>query len=167
MARSNRRLTVSLMANELAMNRDRVWEILTQDLDMRTKIVPKLLNDDQKDRNIKVCQVILECLVSKTKRQSFQWKSPTSPRPKKASKVSHVDQCPLLVLAKGPGDQSACLKRDTAALVSSSAREEERLVAGQLLALHPDNEHVHSALNTRQFLAEKNVSVLEQLSSSM
>ena len=75
-------------------------------------MVPRLLNDDENERRLQVCQVIIECLQTEpdllrrvitgdetrisfeydpeTKRQSCQWKSPTSPRPKKArqSKLS-------------------------------------------------------------------------------
>ena len=69
------------------------------------KMVPRLLNDDQKERRMQVCQDIIERLQTEpdllrriitgdetrifeydqeTKRQSCQWKSPTSPRPQKA-----------------------------------------------------------------------------------
>ena len=65
------------------------------------KMVPRLLNVDQKERRMQVCQDIIELSVFKlnqicfveswifeydpeTKRQRCQWKSPTSPRPKKA-----------------------------------------------------------------------------------
>ncbi|XP_027233874.2 uncharacterized protein [Penaeus vannamei] len=108
MLRSDRRLTVRLMANELGINRDSVWKILTEDLDKRkvcAKMVPKLLNDDQKDRRMQVCRDILERLETdpdllgrvitsdeswifeydpETKHQSLQLKSQSSPRPKNA-----------------------------------------------------------------------------------
>ena len=65
------------------------------------KMVPRLLNVDQKERRMQVCQDIIELSVFKlnqicfveswifeydpeTKRQRCQWKSPTSTRPKKA-----------------------------------------------------------------------------------
>ena len=68
------------------------------------KIVPRLLNGRQKDRRVQVCQDILEQLEAElnllkrvvtgdeswifeydplTKRQSLEWKSALSPRPKK------------------------------------------------------------------------------------
>ena len=59
MVPSDRQLTVRLIANELGMNRNSVWKIITEDLGMRkvcAKMVPKLLNDDQKDRRMQVCQ---------------------------------------------------------------------------------------------------------------
>ena len=69
------------------------------------KMVPKLLSEDQKQQRVTVCQDIIERLEDdpdllgrvitgdeswifeydpETKRQSRQWKSPASPRPKKA-----------------------------------------------------------------------------------
>ena len=104
----DRRLTVRMIANELDMNCERVWTIITKHLGMRkicAKMVPKLLNEQQKERRVQVCHDILEELETEpnllgrvitgdeswifeydpeTKRQSLQWKSPTSPRPKKA-----------------------------------------------------------------------------------
>ena len=80
------------------------------------KLVPRLLNDDQKERHLQVCQDIIEHLQTEpdllrrvitvdepwifeydpeTKRHSCQWKSLMSPRPKKArqskSKVMFFD----------------------------------------------------------------------------
>ena len=58
----NRRLTVRLTATPLHMKRVRVWKIIPEDLDMRkiyTKMVPRLLNDDQKERCMQACQDII------------------------------------------------------------------------------------------------------------
>ena len=106
--RSDRRLTVRIIAQELDINRDCVWRILTEELGMRkicAKMVPRMLTEDQKERRVQVCQDILERLESdprllenvitgdeswifeydpETKRQSRQWKTPGSPRPTKA-----------------------------------------------------------------------------------
>ena len=108
MVRSDRQLTVRMIADELEINRDSVWKIITEDLGMRkicVKMVAKLLDDDQKERWVEAYQDILEHLQTEpdllqrvitgdeswifeydpeTKRQSFQWKCPSSPRPKKA-----------------------------------------------------------------------------------
>ena len=65
MVRGDRRLTVRMIADELEINRDSVWKIITEDLGMRkicAKMVPKLLDDDQKERRMEVCQDILEHL---------------------------------------------------------------------------------------------------------
>ena len=106
--RSDRRFTVRMIANELSMNSERVWTIITEELGMRkicAKMVPRLLADEQKEWRVEVCQVILTRLEtdpnllartitgdelwifeynSFTKRQNLEWKSPTSPRPKNA-----------------------------------------------------------------------------------
>ena len=106
--RSDCRLTVRMIADELSMNSERVWRIITEDLGMRkvcAKMVPRLLNDGQKENRVQVCQDILKQLeitpdlLSRvvtgdeswmfkydplTKRQSLEWKSASSPRPKKA-----------------------------------------------------------------------------------
>ena len=50
--RSDRRLTVRMIANELSMNSKRVW---TEELEMRKE----LLTDEQKERRVEVCQDIL------------------------------------------------------------------------------------------------------------
>ena len=103
--RSDRSLTVRMMADELGMNSDWVWRIITEDLCMSkicAKMVPRLLNEGQKERRVQVCQDILEQLETEpnllkrfvtgdeswifeydplTKRQSLEWKSALSPRP--------------------------------------------------------------------------------------
>ena len=63
--RSNRRLTVRMIADELSMNSERVWRIITEDLGMRkvcAKMVSRLLNDGQKENRVQVCQDILKQL---------------------------------------------------------------------------------------------------------
>ena len=62
---SNCRLTVRMIADELGMNSERVWRIITEDLGMRkicAKMVPRLLNEGQKERRVQVCQHIVEQL---------------------------------------------------------------------------------------------------------
>ena len=63
--RSDRRLTVRIIANEPGINNERVWRIITEDLGMRKicpKMVPRLLNEGQKERRVQVCEDILEQL---------------------------------------------------------------------------------------------------------
>ena len=60
---SDRHLTIRMIADELGMNSERVWRIITKDPGMRkicAKMVPRLLNEGQKERQ--VCQNILEQL---------------------------------------------------------------------------------------------------------
>ena len=108
MVRADRRLMVQMIAEELSINKGTVWSIITENVEMRkvcTKMVPKMLSEDQKQQIVTVCQDIIERLEDdpdllkrvitgdeswifeydpETKRRSRQWKSPASPRPKKA-----------------------------------------------------------------------------------
>jgi histone-lysine N-methyltransferase SETMAR len=85
--------------------------VLTEELGMHrvaAKFVPRILTGDQKQQRINVCtelrqlasddETFLSRIITadeswvygydpETKRQSSQWKSPTSPRPKKARQV--------------------------------------------------------------------------------
>ena len=68
--RSGRRLTFRTIADELGMNSERVWRIITEDLGMRkicAKVVPMLQNEGQKERRVQVCQDILEQLETELK----------------------------------------------------------------------------------------------------
>ena len=63
--RSDCRLIVKMIADELGMNSERVWRIITKNLGLRkicAKMVPRLLNEGQKERRVQVCQDILEQL---------------------------------------------------------------------------------------------------------
>ena len=58
MVRADRRLAVRMIAEELSMNKDTVWSIITENLEMRNvcaKMVPKLLSEDQKQQRVTVC----------------------------------------------------------------------------------------------------------------
>jgi len=49
---SDHRFSVRMIADELDMNSERVWKIITEDLEMRkicAKMVPRLLNEGQKE----------------------------------------------------------------------------------------------------------------------
>ena len=108
MVRGDSRLTVRPISDELGLNRNSVWKIITKDLGMRkvcAKMVPKLLNDEPKDaahasvprplENFDSNPDFLKKVVTgdetwvfecnpETKCQSLHWKSPQSPRIKKA-----------------------------------------------------------------------------------
>ena len=54
-----------MIAEELGMNSEKVWRIITKNLGMRkicAKIVSRLLNEGQKEQRVQVCQDILEQL---------------------------------------------------------------------------------------------------------
>ena len=118
--RSDRRLSVRMIADELGMNSKRVWRIITEDLGMRkicAKMVSRLLNEGQKERRVQACQDILKLLETEpnllkrvvtdneswifeydplTKRQSLEWKSALSPRFKKARVFKSKTQVMLI-----------------------------------------------------------------------
>ena len=61
----NHWLTVQMIPNQLDMKKDSVWKIITKDLGMGkvcTKMVPRVLNDNQKERHMQMCQDIIEHL---------------------------------------------------------------------------------------------------------
>ena len=61
--RGDRRLTVRMIAEQVGIDRQTVWQIITEELRMRkicAKMVPKLLSDDQKARRMQVCEDTLQ-----------------------------------------------------------------------------------------------------------
>jgi len=50
---SDRRLTVRMIADELDINSESVWRIITEDL---FKNGTKVLNEGQKERHVQVCR---------------------------------------------------------------------------------------------------------------
>ena len=106
---------------------DSVWKIITEDFGMRkicAKMVSKLLDDDQKERRVEVCQDILKHLQTdldllqrvltgneswifeydpETKHQSLQWKCPSSPRPEKARQLRSKIKLMLIALFDARG----------------------------------------------------------------
>ena len=197
MVRGDRRLTVRMIADELEINRDSVWKIITEDLGMRkicAKMVPKLLDDDQKERRVEVCQDILEHLQTEpdllqrvitgdeswifeydpeTKRQSLQWKCPSSPRPKKARQSRSKIKLMLIAffdargivhmefLPQGQTVNQHVYKEILRRLLRSVREKRRELWQDNAWLLHQDNAPAHNALSIRQFLAERNVTVLD------
>ena len=63
LVRSDRRLTVRMISDELSLNRESVRKILLHDLGMRkvyAKMVPKILSEDQKKNRVRFCEDMLE-----------------------------------------------------------------------------------------------------------
>jgi len=92
----------------VSIDRETVGKILTEDLHMRkvwAKMVPKELTEEQKQRRVTICQDLLErqddilgrVIIGdetwvyqydpETKRQSAQWKTANSSRPKKIPSI--------------------------------------------------------------------------------
>ena len=95
---------MKVIAEELNMNRETVQQIVKEDLGMRkisAKMVPRILAHDQKQSRLHISSDLLrnaeifDRVIAgdetwgfqydpETKRQSMQWKTQNSPRPKKA-----------------------------------------------------------------------------------
>jgi len=108
MIRSNRRLTIREISEDLNISYGSVQNILTTDLNMRqvsAKFVPCVLTVEQKQQRLSLSLQLRDCATSdssflgnvimgdeawvyvydpETRVQSSQWKSPSSPRAKKA-----------------------------------------------------------------------------------
>jgi hypothetical protein len=107
MVRNDHRISIRMIAEELNVDKETVRQILTENLKKKVcaKMVPKNLSEDQKLNREEMCQNVLEKIEEdpnflssvvtcdetwlfqydpETKRQSMQWKTTHSPRPKKA-----------------------------------------------------------------------------------
>jgi len=104
----DRRRTIDDLCTEVGIGYGSCQRILTEQLNMHriaAKFVPRALTHDQKDSRVAICQELKETVINdptlllniitgdesivyaydpETKLQSSQWKSPGSPRPKKA-----------------------------------------------------------------------------------
>jgi len=124
--RSDRRVDVRVIAEELNMNRETVRQIVKEDLGMRkisAKMVPRISTRDQKQRRLHISSDLLRnaevfdrvitgdetwCFQydPETKRQSMQWKTQKSPRPKNSTHVSVAGQDHACVCLRSHGDSS-------------------------------------------------------------
>ena len=150
--------------------------------------------EDQKTRRLHVCQDILQQLQTdatllekvitgdeswifeydpETKRQSCQWKSPGSPRPKKARMqksqvkvmlITFFDHQGMVHHEYVPHNQTVnqhFYKEVLTRLMAKIRRKRRELWASNTWILHHDNAPAHAALSVRQFLATKQVTILD------
>ena len=123
---SDRRLGVRVIAEELNMKRETVRQIVKEDWGTTTfsaKMVPRILTHDQKQRRLHISTDLLRnaemsdrvitgdetwCFQydPETKRQSMQWKTHNSRRPKKSMHVSVAGQDHACVFLRSQGDSS-------------------------------------------------------------
>ena len=185
-------------ANEqLGLDKESVRSILVDDLGMRkicAKMVPRLLTDDQKTRRVNACQDVLDQLEvntklvenvitgdeswvfqydPETKRQSLQWKTSSSPRPKKARMSKSRVKIMLIVffdhrgivhhefVPEGTTVNQHFYREVLGRLISRVRRTRRNLWEAKTWVLHHDNAPAHFAISVKQFLAEKQVTVLE------
>ena len=108
-----------------------------------------------------------------TKRQSCQWKSPGSPRPKKARMqksqvkvmlITFFDHQGIVHHEYVPHDQTVNQHFYTEVLTRMMAKirhKRRELWVSNTWILHHDNAPAHAALSVRQFLATKQVTILD------
>lgn len=196
--RSNRRLTIMELSNEFQISFGSVQTILTTDLDMRrvaAKFVPKLLSGEQKENRKQIATDLLECSESddfflksiitgdetwvygydpETKAQSSQWKTPDSPRPKKARQVRSQVKVMLTVFFdyQGVVHHEYAPKGQTITkeyyidvlrrLRDAVRRKRPEFKESGSWKLHHDNAPAHSAHVVQQFLAKHGIPVVSQ-----
>ena len=197
LVRSDRRLTVRMMAETLNVNRESVRSILVEDLGMRklcAKMVPKVLSADQKEHRVNVCQDWLQTITDdpeffdrvitgdetwvfqydpETKRQSCQWKSPSSPRPRKARMSKSKIKVMLIAFFDRHGvihhefvPQGQTVNQHFYQQVLNRLHDRVRRCRRQLWStsswfLHHDNAPAHTALSVRELLSKKQVPALD------
>jgi len=194
--RQDRRRTVHDIAEEVGIGYGTCQRVLTEELGMHrvtAKFVPRILTADQKEQRVNVCaelrqltsddETFLSRVItcdeswvcgydSETKQQSSQWKSPTSPRPKKIRQVKSNVKGMIITFfdVKGivhkefvPTGQSVnsgfccdILRR----LRANVRRPLPKLRREQTWLLHHDNAPSHTSVLTQQFLAKNKISVI-------
>src|SRR5215510_13453377 len=193
---TDRRLSVRLIADELGLGQTTVFKLVTEDLMMRNvcaKLVPKVLTDEQKARRQTVCEEMLERLQvdpnfldkvvtgdetwvyeydPETKRQSAEWHTASSPKPKKARLSKSRVKSMLIVFfnAKGvihkefvPAGQTVTGKfyAEVLRLLKDRVRRVRQEIKGDWV-LHHDSAPSHTSLAVGEVLAKFNVATLPQ-----
>ena len=108
-----------------------------------------------------------------TKRQSLQWKCPSSPKPKRARQLRSKIKLMLIAffdargivhmefLPQGQTVNQHVYKEILRRLLRSVSEKRHELWQDNAWLLHQDNAPAHNALSIRQFLVERNVAVLD------
>lgn len=191
--RSDRRLSIQQIAGTLHMSTFAVHGIVTEDLQMRkvcAKLVPKVLTEDQKKLRVLRCQELLDLIQNEpdflnsvvtgdeswmfeydpeTKRQSSEWHTTSSPRPKKARMSKSRIKTMLIVFfdARGivhfefvPQGQTV-----NSAFYLEVLKRLKRRVARvradikDTVKLHHDNAPSHISFIVTNFLVRRNIPV--------
>ena len=191
--REDCRHTIDEVIMLVGISRGTCHKILTEDLKMRrvaSKFVPRLLSVDQKQQQLDVCLDLKEnaandpsfllnvitgdetCVYAydpETKTQSSQWRSPGSPRPKKARQVRSYIKSMLICFF----DQKGIVHKEFVPLgqtvnaafyieVLRRLRENVRRTRpdqwqNKTWLLHHDNAPAHAALLTQRFLTDYSI----------
>lgn len=196
--REDRRLTVRELADEVGISHGSADTILLEDLGMRrvaAKFVPKLLSPEQRQCRLDVAQDMLQTANAdpdflktvitgdeswvygydpETKVQSSQWKSPQSPRPKKARQVRSKVKVMLTVFFDYRGvvhheyaPEGQTVNKEYYCEVLRRLRDAVRrkrpdLWNSKKWQLHHDNAPAHSSHLIQQFLAKHGITQVRQ-----
>lgn len=196
LVRNDRRLTTRMIAEELDLNHTTVHQVLREELNMRkvcAKLVPKILTVQQKDNRMEICRDLLGRMERdsdflkhvitgdeswifeydpETKRQSKEWHTSNSPRPKKArmskSKVktmliSFFDSNGIVHKEFLPTGQT--VNQNVYLGILGRLRKRVMRVRPAIKdnwMLHHDNAPCHTALSITEFLTRKNIPVVPQ-----
>ena len=197
MLAQDRRVTLRLMAEELGVNKDTVHSIVREDLGkgkICSRFVPHKLTDEQKAKRmetsgdfITMCDQdpsFVRTIVTgdetwcyqfdpESKRQSMDWRSPSSPRPKNSRRqkfkvktmfISFFDSDGIIHKEFVPAGQtvnSAFYEEVLKQLLGRIHRVRPELHRiGQWMLLH-DNAPADCAIRVHQFLAQRSVPVLD------
>ena len=192
----DRRRTIHDLCAEVGIGYGSCQRILTEQLNMHriaAKFVPKVLTQDQKDSRVAICQELKETVINdptlllnvitgdesivyaydpQTKLQSSQWKSPGSPRPKKARMQKSKLKTMLICFF----DQEGIVHREFVPpgmtvnagfycdvlrrLRENVRRRRPQKWQNQNLIIHHDNAPAHRSFKVSQFLAKNNMTVI-------
>ena len=196
--RSDHRLTICVIANEVGMDKETVRTILIDTLGMQkvcTKMLPRFLTEEQKAQRLNACRDILQQMEAdekllvnvitgdeswvfqydpETKRQSHQWKSVSSPRPKKPRMQRSQVKVMLITffdhqgmvhhefVPQGQTVNQHLYKEVLTRLVNKIRQKRKASWAGKTWILYHDNASAHTALSVKQFLVSKEITTLHR-----
>jgi histone-lysine N-methyltransferase SETMAR len=193
---SDRRMSIRMIADDLNIPQTQVFEIVTENLAMRkvcAKLVPRVLSEEQKATRKAICQDLLHNVNEdpdfldnvvtgdetwvfeydpESKRQSSEWHTPSSPRPKKA-RMSKSKQKSMLICFF---DRHGVIHKEfvppgqtvnAVFYVQVLTRLQKRIVRvrpaiANNWRLHHDNAPSHTAFRVVEYLAQHKVATLPQ-----
>jgi histone-lysine N-methyltransferase SETMAR len=185
-------LTFREIADELDLSFGTCQAILTHGLRTKrvsAKLVPRLLTQDQTEHHATACRELLQraendvtflpsiitgdesCVYGydpEIKQMSSQWKTPLSPRPKKARQVQSNIKTMLIaffdaeVLVHHEFLPQRQTMNQTVYIIFRDAvrRKRPRKCSSGTWLMHHDNAPCHAALSVREFLAKHSIPVV-------
>jgi len=191
--RADRRLIIREVAEDVGIAFGTCQKILTEELQMRrvsAKFVPRLLTADQKDDRVSICTDLRERAQNdlnftssiitgveswvcgydpETKQMSSEWKTASSPRPKKARQVKSNVKTKLIAFLDIDGlvhheyvPRGQTVNKEFYKTVLQRLRDAvrrhrpEKGRSGNWI-LHHYNAPAHRAVTTNEFLAKHNI----------